>query len=164
LSDTQVIDPAAAPHHGQRRRRARFMRLRGSDLGKDLARILFEERSRRSYGVTGYLISGGGAGAVTCWFQLGSLFGFHAPELVLHMLLIASGLFLLAVVLGFVAALAGYKTFEEAMLLPDEAINRPDNNADRWVAATATARAIAAVLIALGGLITFSAYAILAWR
>jgi hypothetical protein len=140
------------------------MRLRGAQLGADMTRMLFEERSRRSFGITGYLISGGGAGAVTCWFQLGSLFGFHAPGVVLRLLLAASGLFLLAVVLGFVAALAGYKTFEEAMLLPDEAIGRPNNRADRWVAATVTARSVAAVLIALGGITTVAAYTLLAWR
>lgn len=139
------------------------MQLRGQQLGAELTQFLLEERSRRSFGVTGYLLSGGGAGAVTCWFQIGSLYAYRAPQLVLHLLLVASGIFLLAVVVGFAAALAGYKAFEAALLVPDEAFSRPSNSAERWAATAEAARVLAAALIALGGLTTFAAYAVLAW-
>ena len=79
------------------------------------------------------------------------------------MLIVASALFLAAVVLGFLAALAGFKAFEVAALLPAEEFSRPYNRADRWMAATVTARAVASVLIAAGGLVTFAAYVRLAW-
>ena len=82
----------------------------------------------------------------------------------LRLLIVASGVFLAAVVVGFIAVLAGYKAFETAALLPAEEFNRPYNRADRWMAATVASRVIAATLIALGGLLIFAAYVVLAWR
>lgn len=149
----------AQPH---KRRRPRFVELHGK-APDDLAKFFLEERSRRSFSVTGYLLSGGGAGAVTCWFLIGSLYANKAPALVLRMLIAASGVFLAAVVVGFIAALAGYKAYETATLLPVEAFNRP-NRADRWMATTVTTRIAAALLIVIGGLTTFAAYVELAWR
>jgi hypothetical protein len=157
---------AESPDRPQRRGRgkARLVELRGREFDDDLAQFFIEERARRSFGVTGYLLSGGGAGAVTCWFQIGSLYAYRAPPIALHLLLIASGLFLTAVVVGFVAALAGFKAFDTAASLSEEDFTRPYNRADRWVAVTTTARAIAAVFITAGGLTTFTAYLELIWR
>ena len=159
--------PLIAPAQKSRARRhrtARLVDLRGKAPDDDLTQFFLEERFRRSFSVTGYLLSGGGAGAVTCWFLIGSLYANKAPTLVLRLLIVASGVFLAAVVVGFIAVLAGYKAFETAALLPAEEFNRPYNRADRWMAATVAARVIAATLIALGGLLIFAAYVVLAWR
>ena len=155
-----------APRHesrSRRRRAARFVDLHGEAPDEDLAQFFLEERSRRSFSVTGYLLSGGGAGAVTCWFLIGSLYANKAPTLVLHLLIVASGVFLAAVVVGFVAALAGYKAYETAALMSAEELSR-SNRADRWMATTMAARVAAALLIVIGGLTTFAAYVELAWR
>jgi hypothetical protein len=145
------------------RRKARLVDLRGRELDDELAQFFIEERARRSFGVTGYLLSGGGAGAVTCWFQIGSLYAGKAPELVLKLLLVASGLFLAAVVVGFAAALAGFKAFEAAVSFSAEDFNHPDNRADRWVAITTSARIIATMFVTAGGLTAFAAYLELIW-
>ena len=84
--------------------------------------------------------------------------------LVLRLLLVASGLLLAAVVLGFFAALAGFKAFDTAVSLPADAFNHPYNRADQWVAVTTAARVGAAALIAIGGLTAFAAYFDLSWR
>jgi len=155
-----------APTHDSRSRRRRSTRLidlHGKTPDDDLAQFFLEERSRRSFSVTGYLLSGGGAGAVTCWFLIGSLYANKASVLVLRMMIVASGVFLAAVVVGFLAALAGYKAYETAALLPLEELSRP-NRADRWMATTMAARIAASLLIVVGGLITFAAYVDLAWR
>ena len=81
----------------------------------------------------------------------------------LRLLLVASGLFLAAVVIGFVAALAAFKAFEAAAFLPAEKFNRPYNRPDRWMAATVGARVTATILIASGGLAAFLAYVHLVW-
>lgn len=117
-----------------------------------------EERSRRSFGVTGFLISGGGAGAVSCWLTIGNLYPDKAPHLVLNLLLAGPATFILAIVVAYAAALAGYKTFDTAALLPTDALSRPDNSADRWMVLTGIARLVSALLIAAGGLLTFLAY------
>jgi hypothetical protein len=156
--DAQAREPGP-----RKRRRNRLIDLHGKAPDEDLAQFLLEERSRRSFSVTGYLLSGGGAGAVTCWFLIGSLYANKAPALVLRMMIAASGLFLAAVVVGFLAALAGYKAYETAALLPIEELGRP-NRADRWMATTVAARIAAALFLVVGGLATFAAYVELAWR
>lgn len=123
-----------------------------------------QERFRRSFSLTGYLLSGSGAGALTCWFLVGNLYGNQAPTIVLRMLVTASGLFLTAVVCGFIAALAGFMTFETAVVLRPEEFGRPSNGADRWMVAMLAARLAAALLITAGGLLAFAAYAHLGWR
>ncbi len=152
--------PEARP---RRRRSTRLIDLHGKAPDDGLMQFLQEELSRRSFSVTGSLLSGGGAGVVTCWFLIGNLHANKAPALVLDMIIVASGVFLAAVVAGFIATLAGYKAYETAALLPIEALSRP-NRADGWMAAAATARAAAAALIVIGGLTTFLAYVELAWR
>jgi hypothetical protein len=137
---------------------ARVVELRGTEPDDDLTQYFIEERFRRSLGITGYLISGGGAGAITCWFAINSLYAARASTPILRLLLAASGFFLAAVVLGFFAALAGYKVFDTAAALPAEAFNRPYNRADRWLAIMTGARIVAATLIAVGGAMAFSAY------
>jgi hypothetical protein len=111
--------------------------------------------------VTGYLVSG--AGAISCWFAINGRYVIKAPAIVLRLLLVASGIFLLAVVIGFFAALAGYKAFDIAMSLPSEDFNRPYNRADRWLGVTTAARIVAAILISIGGLTAFTAYLQLIW-
>jgi hypothetical protein len=113
---------SSAPLKSGRRLRhpARLVDLQGKELNESLAQFFLEERSRRSFGVTGYLVSGGGAGAVSCWFAINSLYAIKAPTLVLRLLLGASGLLLLALVVGFFAALAGYKAFDTAVTLSAE--------------------------------------------
>lgn len=146
------------------RRKPRLIELHGETPNEDTARFFLEERARRSFGVTGYLLSGAGAGAVTCWFEVVSLYGYRAPAPVLHGLLIASSLFLAAVVIGFVAALAGYKAFDIAASQPPEDFTQPYNRADRWIAAATTARVAATALIAAGGLTALAAFFDLGWR
>jgi len=145
------------------RTKPRLVNLRGGDLDDELAQFFVEERARRSFGVTGYLLSGGGAGAVTCWFQIGGLYAYRAPPLVLHLLLVASGLFLAAVVVGFFAALSGFKAFDAAVSLSREDFSRPFNRADRWVSITAASRILAVAFITVGGLTAFAAYLNLSW-
>ena len=151
-------------HASRHQRIHRLVDLRGKAPDGELAQFFLEERFRRSFSLTGYLLSGGGAAAVTCWFLIGSLYANKAPSVVLRLLLIASGLFLAAVVVGFVAALAAFKAFEAAAFLPVEKFSRPYNWADRWMATTVAARVAAAVLIASGGLAASTAYIHLAWR
>jgi hypothetical protein len=146
------------------RRHARLTDLQGRELDEGLTRFFLEERSRRSFGVTGYLVSGGGGGAVACWFGINSLIAVKAPDLVLRLLLAASGLLLLAMVVGCVAALAGYKAFDIALTLSAEDLGHPENGADRWLSAIAISRVASAVLITLGGLTAFAAYVELIWR
>ena len=146
------------------RRSARLVDLQGRKPDGDLAQFLLEERSRRSFGVTGYLVSGGGGGAVSCWFAINSLYSIGAPTVVLHLLLVASGVLLLAMVVGFFAALAGYKAFDTAASLPIEEFGRPYNSADRWLGVTTGARLVAAALISIGGLLVLAAYFDLIWR
>jgi hypothetical protein len=160
--DVSIAPPG--PPHARRHRSARLVDLRGKAPDGDLAQFLLEERFRRSFSLTGYLLSGGGAGAVTCWFVIGSLYANRAPTHVLRLLIVASGVFLAAVVVGFIAVLAGYKAFETAALLSAEEFSRPYNRADRWIATILAARVLAAALIALGGLLIFRAYVGLAWR
>lgn len=157
---------ADVSHEPQRRHRrsARLIDLQGRALDGDLVQFFLEERSRRSFGVTGYLVSGGGGGAVSCWFAINSLYAIRAPILVLHLLLIASGVLLIAMVIGFFAALAGYKTFDAAVLLRAEDFNKPNNQADRWLGITMVARIMSAVLISIGGIMVFVAYLDLIWR
>ena len=147
----------------QARRHARLTDLHDRELDEGLTRFFLEERSRRSFGVTGYLVSGGGGGAVSCWFAINSLIAVKAPALVLRLLLGASGLLLLAMVVGFVAALAGYKAFDSALMLSADDLDRPENGADRWLSAIAIARIVSTVLITLGGLMAFAAYVELIW-
>lgn len=154
--------PDATP--SRHRRIPRLVDLRGKAPDGDLAQFFTQERFRRSFSLTGYLLSGGGAGAVTCWFLIGSLYANRAPTLVLRLLIVASGLFLSSIVVGFLAALAGFKAFETAALLPAEDFSRPYNRADGWMAATMAARAAAATFIVGGGLVAFAAYVRLAWR
>ena len=90
-------------------------------------------------------------GAISCWFAINSLYAIRAPILALHLLLLASGVLLIAMVVGFFAALAGYKAFDEAVLLPAEEFNQSNNRADRWLGINTAARIIAAVLISIGG-------------
>lgn len=158
-----MTDPSVKPRR-QRRARVRLVDLQGRPPDEELNQFFIEERARRSFGVTGYLLSGGGAGAVTCWFQIGSLYANRAPPGVLHLLLIASGLFLAAVVVGFFAALAGFKAFDVAMSLSVEDLRRPYNRADRWVAITTATRIAAVIFVTLGGLTAFAAYLALSWR
>lgn len=129
-----------------------------------LSQFLFEERSRRSYGVTGYLVSGSGAGAISCWFAINSLYAVGAPASVLRLLLVGSGVFVLAAVVGFFAALAGYKAFDAAALAPVDGVARPYDRADRWLTLTGHSRLVAGALLAAGGFITFLAYFKLCWR
>ena len=150
--------------HRRQRRSARLVDLQGRTPDGNLTQFFLEERSRRSFGVTGYLVSGGGGGAVSCWFAINSLYAIKAPVLVLHLLLLASGVLLIAMVVGFFAALAGYKAFDAAVLLPVEAFNQPDNRADRWLGFIAAARIVAAALISIGGVLVFAAYLDLIWR
>jgi hypothetical protein len=150
--------------HRRQRRSTRLIDLQGRAPDGDLTQFFLEERSRRSFGVTGYLVSGGGGGAVSCWFAINSLYAIRAPILVLHLLLLASGVLLIAMVVGFFAALAGYKAFDEAVLLPAEEFNQPNNRADRWLGITTVARIIATVLISIGGIMVFAAYLDLIWR
>lgn len=82
----------------------------------------------------------------------------------LHLLLLASGVLLVAMVIGFFAALAGYEAFDEAVLLPAEDFNKPSNRADRWLGFTTAARIIAALLISIGGVMVFAAYLDLIWQ
>ncbi|MDR3472345.1 MAG: hypothetical protein P4M09_11735 [Devosia sp.] len=145
------------------RRRARLVDLQGREPDGDLSQFLLEERSRRSFGLTGYLVSGGGASAISCWFAINGLYVIKAPAIVLRLLLVASGIFLLAVVIGFFAALAGYKAFDIAASLPAEDLNGPYNRADRWLGVTTAARIVAAILISIGGLMAFTAYLHLIW-
>ena len=114
--------------------------------------------------MTGYLVSGAGAGAVSCWFAINSLYAFKAPALVSRLLLVASGLLLVALVVGFVAALAGFKAFDSAVAMSVEDMARPGNGADRWLSMIGTARILAAILIATGGLLAFAAYVVLLWQ
>lgn len=158
-----MTDPPMKPGR-HRRARARLVDLQGRTPDEDLNQFFIEERARRSFGLTGYLLSGGGAGAVTCWFQIGSLYANRAPPSVLHLLLIASGLFLAAVVVGFFAALAGFKAFDTAMTLSTAELSRPYNQADRWVAITTATRIAAVGFVTLGGLTAFAAYLDLCWR
>lgn len=150
--------------HRRRLRSARLIDLEGHAPDGDLTQFFLEERSRRSFGVTGYLVSGGGGGAVSCWFAINSLYAIRAPTHVLHLLLLASGILLVAMVVGFFAALAGYKAFDAAVLLPAEDFNKPNNRADRWLGFTTAARIIAALLISVGGVTVFAAYLDLIWR
>ena len=143
-------------HASRHQRIHRLVDLRGKAPDGELAQFFLEERFRRSFSLTGYLLSGGGA--------VGSLYANKAPSVVLRLLLIASGLFLAAVVVGFVAALAAFKAFEAAAFLPVEKFSRLYNWADRWMATTVAARVAAAVLIASGGLAASTAYIHLAWR
>ena len=152
-----------APRRGLRRK-ARLVELQGKAPDEVLTQFFLEERSRRSFGVTGYLVSGGGGGAVSCWFAINSLYAIKAPAHVLHLLLIASGVLLLAMVVGFIAALAGYKAFDAASLLSAEDFTHPYNRADSWLGVTTAARLVAAVLISIGGLTAFAAYLDLIWR
>jgi hypothetical protein len=147
----------------QMRNKARLVDLHGKVPGDALTQFFLEERARRSFGVTGYLVSGGGAGAISCWFEIGGLYANKAPELVLQLLLAASALFLCAVVVGFFAALAGYKAFDTAISLPIEDFSAY-NRADQWFAITTAARIVAAVLITIGGLTAFAAYLKLGWH
>lgn len=141
----------------------RLVDLHGKMPDNALTRFFLEERARRSFGVTGYLVSGGGAGAISCWFAIEGLYPNKPPVLVLHLLLIASGLLLAAVVVGFFAALAGYKAFDTAIALPLEDFDRPYNLADRWFAITTASRIVAAAFVAVGGLTAFAAYFSLSW-
>lgn len=127
-----------------------------------LQHFFLEERYRRSAALTGFLVSGAGAGAVACWFAVGNLYAAHVFDLILRLLVIASGMMLAAVVIGFLAALAGYKAFEIAAGMPLEQFGG-QNRADRWVMRTNVIRAVAAFLVACGGLTAFVAYVILAW-
>ena len=77
--------------------------------------------------------------------------------------IVASGLFLAAVVIGFVAALAAFKAFEAAAFLPAEEFNRPYTRADRWTEATVSAPVTATILVRSGGLAAFLAYVHLVW-
>jgi hypothetical protein len=108
-----MSDPPPRPRRGVRRK-ARLVDLQGREPDDGLTQFFLEERARRSFGLTGYLVSGGGAGAISCWFIIESLYAIRAPALVLRLLLTASGLLLSAVVVGFFAALAGYKAFDTA--------------------------------------------------
>lgn len=146
-----------------RRRPKRLVELQGRPPDDDLVQFFLEERSRRSFGVTGYLVSGGGAGAISCWFSINSLYADRAPTIVLHLLLTGSGLFLAAVVSGFLAALAGYKAFDTAASLPSDAFQRPFNRADWWLRATTWLRIGTAALICIGGFVSFAAYQHLSW-
>ena len=150
--------------HRHLRHPARLIDFQGKELDEGLTQFFLEERSRRSFGVTGYLVSGGGAGAVSCWFAINSLYAIKAPALVLRLLLGASGLLLLALVVGFFAALAGYRAFDAAVSLSAEDLGRPGNRADRWLSIIATARILAAGLITVGGMMVFAAYLDLIWR
>ena len=158
-----MSDPPPKPRRHVRRK-PRLIELQGKAPDDDLAQFFLEERSRRSFGVTGYLVSGGGGGAVACWFAINSLYAIKAPAHVLHLLLVASGLLLAAMVVGFIAALAGYKTYDAAVMLAAEEFNRPYNRADHWLGITAIARIIAAALISIGGLVALAAYVELIWR
>jgi len=142
---------------------ARLTDLQGREMDVGLTRFFLEERSRRSFGVTGYLVSGGGGGAVSCWFAVNSLIAVHAPALILRLLGAASGLLLLAMVVGFGAAMAGYKAFDTALTLSADDLGQPENGADRWLSAIATARVVSTILITLGGLTAFAAYVELIW-
>jgi hypothetical protein len=159
----RVVDAQEKPRR-RPQRNARLVDLRGRAPGDDLSQFLIEERARRSFGITGYLLSGGGAGAVTCWFQIGALYTYRAPAVVLRLLLIASGVLLAAVVVGFLAALAGYKAFDIAASMSAEDLGRPYNRADRWMSVTVAARIVAAGLLTIGGLTAFAAYYQLSWR
>jgi hypothetical protein len=153
---------APQKHSWHAQRAARLVNLQGR-RPDDLAQFFLEERSRRSFGITGYLVSGAGAGAISCWFAINSLYASKAPPIVLRLLLTASGILMLAVVIGFFAALAGYKAFETAASLPADAFDRPYNRADQWLRITIAARVVTAVLISIGGLTVFAAYLGLIW-
>ena len=148
----------------QIRHTRRMVHLQGKEPDKALTQFFVEERFRRSFGITGYVVSGGGAGAISCWFAIGDLYRSTAPILVMRLLVIASGLLLSAVVLGFLAALAGYKAFETASSLPVADFNSPYNRADRWVRVTAGARIVAVIFITVGGLTALAAYIDLIWH
>jgi hypothetical protein len=142
----------------------RMLHLAGKELDKNVTQFFVEERFRRSFSITGYIVSGGGAGAISCWFAIGDLYRTNAPVAVLHALVVASGLLLGAVVLGFLAALAGYKAFETASSLHAEEFNSPYNRADQWVTTTSITRIIAVIFVTLGGVCALTAYIELVWR
>lgn len=129
-----------------------------------MVQFFVEESSRRSLGITSYLVSGGGAGAITCWFSINSLYGDRAPAGILALMLAASGLFLASMLVGFLAALAGFKAFDTAAVLPLEAFQRPYNRADWWLRVTSRLRIAAAALVCLGGAAVITAYVRLIWR
>jgi hypothetical protein len=156
-----MVESPQKPHR-RRLRSTRLVDLQGRAPDGELTRFFLEERSRRSFGVTGYLVSGGGA--VSCWFAINSLYAIGAPKMVMHLLLLASGVLLIAMVVGFFAALAGYKAFDAAVLLSADAFSQPDNRADRWLGTTTAARLIAAILISIGGAMVFVVYTDLIWR
>ncbi|HWA63888.1 MAG TPA: hypothetical protein VG939_21110 [Caulobacteraceae bacterium] len=147
----------------KRRAAPKLVELNGKAPDGELKQFFNEERSRRSFGLTGYLVSGGGAGAIACWFAIDGLYGAHAPAPVMRLLFVASGLLLAAVVMAFLSALAGYKAFDDAASLPPEAFSRPVNSADRWLLMTARARFAAVLLVSLGGGAAMSAYGLLLW-
>ncbi|QUD89545.1 hypothetical protein [Phenylobacterium montanum] len=158
-----MADPVQKARHPIRTR-GLLVDFEGRAPAEDLTQFFLEERARRSFGVTGFLVSGGGAGAVSCWFEIANLYASRAAAPAPRLLLVGSGLLLAAVVVGFVAALAGYKAFETAVSLSTEELRRPGNSADRWFATTTVARVVAAMLVAVGGVVAFAANAVLAWQ
>jgi len=145
------------------RHQAQPVHLGPRDSDTALIRFLLEERSRRSIGLTGYLVSAAGAGAVSCWFAINSLYASKAPVLVLRLLLAATGLMLVAATVGFVAALAGYKAFDGAASLASGGVSRSIIRPGRWLTVIPHARAATGVLIAIGGAVAFAAYLLLCW-
>jgi fructose-1-phosphate kinase PfkB-like protein len=129
-----------------------------------LGHFFLEERYRRSVGITGFLISGAGAGAISCWLTVAGLYLAHPPEIVLRLLIVASAILLAGVVIGFLAALTGYKAFESAAALGADQYNEMLNQADDWVARTNVLRSVAAILVTIGGGTAFTAFIELAWR
>jgi hypothetical protein len=152
-TDTQLDEPTLVALGPLRRRHPDVV----------LTRFLLEERSRRSFGLTGYLGSAAGGGAVACWFAINSLYASKAPVVVLRLLLVVECLFVCAAAAGFIAALAGYKAVATQRSLDFEGAGLPNDRMHRWLSVVPRARLANGMLLVLGAALAFVAYLQLCW-